>query len=267
LSSENASGFEAGAGGTPLVVSFPHVGTALPPEVAEFMTSAGRAVADTDWNVHKLYGFVRELGAGWVAAGLSRYVIDLNRPPDNSSLYPGQTTTGLCPTESFAGAPLYAAGRPDDGEVARRRARYWQPYHDELKRQLAAAVRRHGYAVLLDAHSIRSLVPRLFPGRLPDVNLGTNGGESCDPALTRQLTSVLAAQSRFTHVLNGRFKGGYITRHYGDPRARVHAVQIELAQSAYMDEERPSFDAADAAPLQNLLRSLIAVLQAFVPAG
>ncbi|HXQ31844.1 MAG TPA: N-formylglutamate deformylase [Steroidobacteraceae bacterium] len=267
MSTENEVLFERAVGRSPLVISLPHVGTAIPAEIARRMTPRARQVEDTDWHVDRLYRFARVAGASWLQARLSRYVIDLNRPPDDHSLYPGQASTGLCPPASFSGESLYAASPPTAAEVGARRERYWMPYHDALKLLIAGARRRHGFAVLLDAHSIRSVVPRLFAGRLPDINLGTNDGRSCDPLLAAGLVAQLATQRDFTHVLNGRFKGGYITRTYGEPHAGVHAVQIELAQAAYMDESGHSFEDSLAEPLRNLLRSLVAVLAKFRPLG
>lgn len=258
---------EAHAGSTPLVLSMPHVGRDFPPDLAARLTPRALAVPDTDWHVERLYAFARERGAAWLEPRMSRYVVDLNRPPDDAALYAGQVSTGLCPRETFDGEPLYLGAGPSATEIAARRAEYWQPYHAALAALLDAARARHGYAVLLDAHSIRSEVPRLFPGRLPDINLGTNDGRSCDPALARAVVAVVGAQSAFSHVLDGRFKGGYITRHYGNPAGGVHALQIELAQRAYMDEPAAAYDAARAAPLARLLAEVVAALLAFRPAG
>ncbi len=246
-------------GTTPLVISVPHGGTALPPELTPQLTPLALSVPDTDWHVGKLYGFATTLGAAMIQARQSRYLIDLNRPPDDAALYAAAPKTGLCPAESFAGNPLYLDGRPavPAAEVARRRAQYWDPYHAEIRALLDAARAKHGYALLLDAHSIRSVVPRLFDGRLPDINIGTNDGRSCSPQLAEALRAPLEATSRWTHVFNGRFKGGHITRHYGQPANNVHALQIELAQSSYMDETGTAYDAARAAPLQELLRALL----------
>jgi N-formylglutamate deformylase len=261
----NAAVFERRDGTSPLVISLPHVGTAIPQDIHSHLTPAARALTDTDWHVDRLYEFAHEAGDGWLRATHSRYVIDLNRPPQDGSLYPGQTTTSLVPTETFAGEPLYAAAAPTADEIHRRRKAYWQPYHTALQEMLAAARTRFGYALLLDAHSIRSQVPRLFSGRLPDVNLGTNDGRSSDPRLVAELMAVLERQSRVSFVLNGRFKGGYITRAYGQPSTGVYGVQIELAQSAYMDEAGTGYETERAAPLVELLRSLIDVLRAFSP--
>jgi N-formylglutamate deformylase len=263
----DSSVFARASGSTPLVVSFPHVGTELPGDIAATLTEDGRRVADTDWHVDQLYSFVRDTGSAWLRARYSRYVIDLNRPPDDTTLYPGQTTTGLCPDVTFDGRAIYAGEAPAGKAVDRRREQYWRPYHAALAELIDAARQRHGYAVLLDAHSIRSVVPRLFAGRLPDVNVGTNDGRSCASALGAGVMAVLSAQSTFSHVLNGRFKGGYITRHYGDPSRGVHAVQLELAQAAYMDESGFLYDAERARPLQQVLRSVIAALLAFRPEG
>jgi N-formylglutamate deformylase len=246
-------------GHSPLVISLPHVGTLLPEDIAPLLTDAARALPDTDWHVDQLYDFAFEATYTLLRAQYSRYVIDLNRPADDAALYPGSNTSGLCPTLDFAGAPIYRAGPAPlpAGEVARRLAIYWQPYHAELAAQLDAARRRHGYALLIDGHSIRSHVPRLFDGRLPDINIGTDDGRACAPALRAKLQQALFAQGRFTHVLDGRFRGGYITRHYGQPLAGVHAIQIELAQCAYMDEASPAYTRARAEPLRALLRQLL----------
>jgi N-formylglutamate deformylase len=253
-------------GRTPLVISMPHVGRGIPADIGRRMTPAALAVPDTDWHVERLYAFARAEGAAWLEPHLSRYVVDLNRPPDDAPLYPGQVSTGLCPERSFDGEPLYAATGPSAEEIAARRKDYWQPYHSALAALLDAARARHGYAVLLDGHSIRSQVPRLFPGRLPDINLGSNDGRSCAAALSGAVLGVVAAHASFSHVLDGRFRGGYITRHYGRPADGVHALQIELAQSAYMDESGSDYEAERAAPLVALLRQVVAALLAFRPA-
>jgi N-formylglutamate deformylase len=256
---------EVHAGTTPLLISLPHVGQAVPDDLAARMTPEALAVADTDWHVEHLYAFARHAGAAWLQPRWSRYVVDLNRPPDDAALYPGQLSTGLCPAQAFDGSALYRDGGPDGAEIAVRRDRYWAPYHQALRDLLDAAIERHGFAVLLDAHSIRSEVPRLFDGRLPDINVGTHGGISCAPSLSGAVMAELATQDRFTCVLDGRFKGGYITRHYGAPDDDVHALQIELAQSAYMDEAGTAYDAARAAALIGVLSRVVSALLAFQP--
>ncbi len=265
MSHEDGSVAVLQRGSTPLIVSLPHVGTQLPADVAAPLNAAARRLSDTDWHVDRLYAFAREAGASWLQARLSRYVIDLNRPPDDQSLYPGQATTGLCPSSSFSGEPLYDGAAPSAQEIDRRRQRYWLPYHTALQELIAATRARFGYALLLDAHSIRSQLPRLFAGRLPDVNVGTHGGRSCATAFAAHVVGVLARQTRFSHVLNGRFQGGYITRAYGDPAANVHAIQIELAQAAYMDESGTDYDPHLALPLQSLLRQVLAAMLSFAP--
>jgi N-formylglutamate deformylase len=252
-------------GKSPLVISLPHVGTGIPAEVAAVMSPRASELEDTDWHVDRLYGFARASGVSWLQARMSRYVIDLNRPPGDEALYPGQPSTGLCPALTFGGLPLYSGEPPDAAEIGRRRASYWAPYHAALVQLLAASQRRHGFAVLLDAHSIRGEVPRLFAGRLPDINVGTNDGRSCAPELASEVMARLGAQDRFSHVLNGRFKGGYITRAYGQPDRGVHALQIELAQRAYMDEAGHEFEAARAAPLGTVLQSVVDALLSFRP--
>ena len=228
-------------GTAPLLISMPHTGTHVPAEIAARLTPEGREVHDTDWHMPRLYEFAKQLGASILVATHSRYVIDLNRPPDGASLYPGQSVTGLCPVDSFADTPLYASKdyEPDDAEIARRREAYWQPYHGQLRAELDRIKGQHGTAMLWDAHSIRSVLPRFFEGKLPDLNLGTADGKSCDPALARQLLEIAGRAPAHTSVLNGRFKGGYITRQYGQPEQGFHAVQLEMTQSSYMQELMP----------------------------
>ena len=232
--------FEFTEGSTPLLISMPHDGIAVPLDLAECMTAHARTTPDTDWHMARLYDFAGELGASVLRPFYSRYVIDLNRPPDGELLYPGADNTELCPTRCFDETPIYKEGEePGAGEIAARTRRYWQPYHDQIASTLAALKARHGIALLFDAHSIRSEVPRFFAGRLPDLNLGTANGTSCKPSLQVALTAVLESAGEFTHVVNGRFTGGYITRAYGDPARGVHAVQLEQAQCSYMNENSP----------------------------
>ncbi len=252
-------------GTAPLLVSFPHAGTEIPDAIAARMTPEALQRADVDWHLPQLYAFVRALGASTIAARYARHVIDLNRPPEDTSLYPGQDVTGLLPLDTFRKQPLYRAGEaPNAAETEQRRATYWQPYHDALRAELARLRRLHGNVVLWDAHSIASVMPRFFDGKLPDLNLGTADGRSCAPGVQAAAEAAMAAQTRYTHISNGRFKGGYITRHYGQPEAGVHALQLEMCQSTYMDETAPFGYRADlAAQVQPLLqRMLDAVLQA-----
>lgn len=232
--------FEFTQGTTPLLVSMPHDGIAIPLDLAECMTAHARKTPDTDWHMARLYDFAGSLGASILRPYYSRYVIDLNRPPNDEPLYPGASNTELCPIHCFDETPIYRRGEePGSGEIAARTSRYWQPYHDHIASTLVALKARHGIALLFDAHSILSEVPRFFEGKLPDLNLGTANGASCDPSLEAALTSVLAHASDYTHVVNGRFTGGYITRTYGDPGNGVHAVQLEQAQCSYMNENSP----------------------------
>ncbi len=250
--------FSLHRGRAPLLVSLPHDGTELPADIAATLTESARRVPDTDWHVARLYDFARELDASILVPRHSRYVVDLNRPPDDVSLYPGQNTTGLCPAVQFSGEPVYLDGRePDSAAIADRVARYWQPYHAALGAELERLRDEHGRAVLWEGHSIRSIVPFLFEGRLPDFNLGTANGASCTPALQQRLASVLEAQADYGFVINGRFKGGYITRHYGQPARGIEAIQLELAQVNYMDEATTRFDAERAVPVQALIRRLL----------
>jgi len=245
-------------GTIPLLVSLPHDGTALPEGLAQRMAPEARAVPDTDWFVSRLYDFARALGASMLVPNYSRYVVDLNRPPDDVSLYPGQNTTGLCPSRRFDGGPVYLPGEePDAEEIGGRVRRYWQPYHQALADELARIKEGHGRAVLWEGHSIRSERPFLFEGRLPDLNLGTADGTTCRAGTQARLTQVLAGQESYRWVANGRFKGGHITRHYGRPAQGVEAVQLELAQDTYMDEPAVAYDPARAARLQPLLEKLL----------
>lgn len=254
------------AGTTPLVVNVPHAGIELPGAIASRLTEAALALPDTDWHVDRLVEPARRVGASLLRATHSRYVIDLNRGRDDQPLYKG-ATTGLVPAVTFDGDPVYRDEAPAGDEVHERIERYWQPYHDRLRETLETVRQRHGYALLFDVHSIRSTVPRLFEGRLPDLNLGTFEGRSCAPELQERVAECLAGDEAFSTVVNGRFKGGFITRHYGRPGEGVHALQLETAQACYMDESRPrAFDAARAQPLMDRLEALFELLAQWRPA-
>jgi N-formylglutamate deformylase len=247
-------------GRVPLLVSLPHDGGAIPPGLVARMAECARGAPDTDWHVSRLYAFARdELGASMLVPRFSRYVVDLNRPPDDASLYPGQNTTGLCPVQCFSGEAIYLDGQaPDAAEIAARRERYWRPYHEALAAELARLRDAHGRVVLWEAHSIRgSDLPFLFDGRLPDLNLGTAAGASCSPALQAGLEARLAAQGRYDWVVNGRFKGGYITRHYGRPAEGIDAVQLEVSQRIYMDESTFAYDASRAEQAREVIGALL----------
>ncbi|QXH51156.1 N-formylglutamate deformylase [Pseudomonas fakonensis] len=248
-------------GRLPLLISMPHAGLALTDVVRDGLVPPARSLPDTDWHIPRLYDFARELGASVVAAEYSRFVIDLNRPDDDKPLYAG-ATTGLYPATLFEGEPLFMDGQvPTADERATYLERIWRPYHDTIRRELARMRKEFGYALLWDAHSIRSVIPHLFDGKLPDFNLGTFNGASCDPELAERLKGVCAGFPGYSHVLNGRFKGGHITRHYGDPAQHIHAVQLELAQSTYMQEVEPFAYREDLAqPTQEVLRGLLEAL-------
>ncbi len=253
-------------GTRPLLISMPHVGTHVPPALAARLTAEARQVPDTDWHLERLYDFADALGASVLVATHSRYVIDLNRPPDGASLYPGQSVTGLCPVDTFDDTPLYAdpADVPGEAEIAARRAAIWAPYHAKLAEELARIRAAHGIAMLWDAHSIRSVLPRFFEGTLPDLNLGTAQGAACDPQLAERLLAIARADSAHTSVLNGRFTGGYITRHHGQPARGVHAVQLEMTQRSYMQEQLPFDYLPDvAARVQPTVRRMLEAVLAF----
>ena len=244
-------------GESPLLVSVPHDGRCVPDAQRERMTPQALSLPDTDWHVARLYDFVADLGASLIVANFSRYVVDLNRPSDDAALYDGQHATGLCPRYTFSGEPIYIEDLPvGSEEVEERVAAYWRPYHDRIAASLAELKSRHGYALLWDAHSIASRVPRLFDGELPVLNIGTWDDRCCRSPVSEQLLNV-AGGSSYTAVLNGRFKGGYITRHYGSPDNDVHAVQLEVAQRAYMDEESGEYSPNEAKRFQQTLRALL----------
>ncbi|HWI97970.1 MAG TPA: N-formylglutamate deformylase [Burkholderiales bacterium] len=248
--------FKFSAGRTPLLVSMPHTGTHVPEPLLRRMTAEARLLPDTDWHLERLYDFLDELGASVLVATHSRYVVDLNRPPDNANLYPGQDTTPLVPLDTFHKRPLYLPGQePDAGEIAERVVSRWKPYHAKLAQELNQIKSRHGYALLWDAHSIFSEVPRFFSGKLTELNLGTADGRSCGSGIGEGLMQKV---SGYGAVLNGRFKGGYITRTYGDPAKGVHAVQLELSEATYMEESPPfRFNDSLAKRLRPQLRAFI----------
>ena len=246
----------------PLLVSLPHDGTEIPEAVSARMTPEARRVPDTDWHVGKLYSFARETGASVITPRWSRYVVDLNRPPDGHALYPGRSETALVPFNTFAEQPIYREDMPDAREIAERVETYWRPYHSVLQQELQRLRGIHDRVVLWDGHSIKSRVPMFFEGQLPDFNLGTADGSSCSPILQQRLANVLdrlagPSSSEYSHVVNGRFKGGYITRQYGNPQRGIDAVQLELAQCTYMDEESFEYQPERAAPVQRVIRALL----------
>jgi len=259
-------------GDAALIVSIPHTGTEIPPEIERDLVSHWLARKDTDWWIERLYDFAGEFGATIVRATHSRTVIDVNRDPSGASLYPGQQTTGLCPTETFDGEPLYKAGRePGKLEVERRRELFFQPYHSALAREVGRLKERHRRIVIYDCHSIRSVIPRLFEGELPHMNIGTNSGQSCDSGFAHLIQAVCDA-SGFSWASNARFKGGWITRGHGRPALGVHALQMELACRSYLDEpipavgERnwpPAYDEAWAEKMRSTLRTVLKTCLSF----
>jgi N-formylglutamate deformylase len=245
-------------GSAPLLISLPHDGSEIPDALAVRMTPEARRAPDTDWHVSRLYAFARDLGASILVPRYSRYVIDLNRPPDDVSLYPGQNTTGLCPSVRFSGDPLYLPEQaPAADEIAQRIETYWRPYHDALRDELRRLRAIHDRVLLWEGHSIRGECPFLFDGRLPDFNLGTVSGTSCAPERQQRIEAALRAQTDYDWVVNGRFKGGYITRRYGDPASGIDAVQLEIAQRIYMDEDTFEYDPALATDAQTAVQDLI----------
>ena len=257
-------------GSAPLVLSIPHAGFDIPAEIETRLVSPWLARKDTDWWLDQLYEFAATLDATIIRTAISRTVIDVNRDPSGASLYPGQTTTALCPTETFDGEPLYrGAAVPSAQEIERRRTMWFDPYHQAISAELKRLRGMHAQVVLYDCHSIRSSIPRLFDGVLPHFNIGTNGGASCAPELTAAVEAACDATS-FSRITNGRFRGGFITRHHGKPQAGVHAIQMELACRSYLlepighvDETNwpPLFDKAHAA---SMTAALWQILQACI---
>lgn len=261
------SSIEVVRGDSPLVLGLPHTGTDVPDDCLARLNDTGRALADTDWHIDRLYaGLVPN--ATHVRTTTHRYVIDANRDPSGESLYPGQNTTGLCPLTDFDGRPIYLEGRePDAFEVARRRAAYHAPYHAALEAELDRVRAIHGFAVLYDCHSIRANIPFLFDGTLPDFNIGTNSGASCAPEIARATQEICINASGYTSILDGRFKGGWTTRHYGRPAEGLHAIQMELAQSTYMQERAPwDYVPERANRIRALLKSILETLSDWRPA-
>lgn len=251
--------FHLKQGSSPLLISIPHLGTHIPADIASTMSQAALFYDDTDWHLDRLYDFAASLGASVLTPTCSRYVIDLNRPPDGANLYPGRNTTGLCPVDTFNEEALYPAGQqPSQAEQERRRDKYWHPYHAALQAEIERLKAEHGSVLLWEAHSIRSHVPRFFEGRLPDFNFGTADDASAAPGLAQALSDRINQQGVYSAVGNGRFKGGYITRQYGHPAKGVHAVQLELAQITYMDETRPyAYDKARAQAVAPVIQDAI----------
>ena len=255
----SAQHFLYSQGTVPVLVSMPHTATYVPDAILHRFSDAAKHLPDTDWYIDRLYAFAVELGCHIIAPAYSRYVVDLNRAPDDASLYPGKFTTGICPATMFDGTPIYRDGdAPNAAETAQRIADYWQPYHTKIRHWIADQKAKHTTCVIFDAHSIASELPLLFDGQLPDLNLGTADGASADPTLAETLLAIATA-SPYSAVHNGRFKGGYITRNYGRPAEGVHAVQLELTQRNYMQEHYPfHYDAAKARHLQGTLRAMLA---------
>lgn len=257
--------FRLHQGTRPLLLSLPHVGTYVPPGIAAKFTDEARQVPDTDWHLETLYDFAVELGASVLVATHSRYVIDMNRPPDNTNLYPGQNTTSLCPVDTFDDTPVYLPGQaPDDAEIQQRVDQVWRPYHQAVATELARLRSQHEVVAMWEGHSIRSVLPRLFEGTLPDLNLGTARGASADDGLAKRLLAIATSQPRYTAALNGRFTGGYLTREYGRPEQGVHTVQLEMTQCSYMEEKLPfAYLPERANQVKPLLREMLETALAF----
>jgi N-formylglutamate deformylase len=256
--------FQITRGNSPVILAFPHTGTEVPPAIWERLNDNGKLLADTDWHIHQLYaGLLPD--ATTVRATFHRYVIDANRDPAGVSLYPGQNTTGLVPETDFDGLAIWREGQePSDTDIAERLKGFHAPYHAALAAEIERVKALHGVAVLYDCHSIRSLIPFLFEGRLPDFNIGTDMGRTCDPAIEAAVADIAAKAEGYTSIVNGRFKGGWTTRHYGRPDKGMHAIQMELAQISHLSTEKPPFayDAEKAGRLREHLRAILQQIEA-----
>ncbi len=256
--------FEISSGTSPVILAFPHTGTDVPPAIWDRLNDNGRLLADTDWHIHELYAGLLP-NATTVRATFHRYVIDANRDPAGVSLYPGQNTTGLIPDTDFDGKAIWKEGQqPTEADIVARLSEFHEPYHAALAAEVERVRQIHGVAVLYDCHSIRSLIPFLFDGRLPDFNIGTDGGRTCDPAIEAAAVELAGAAEGYSSVLNGRFKGGWTTRHYGRPDKGIHAIQMELAQISHLAEEAPPFayDTSKAARLRAHLHAILTRIEA-----
>lgn len=242
-----------------VLISMPHNGQLIPDDIARTMTTTAQQVPDTDWSMDKLYDFAQDLGIAIIKPNYSRYVIDLNRNIDGINLYPGANSTELCPTTAFDLSPLYLAGQePNQAEIQRRITHYWQPYHQALTNTLSQMKRQYGEVVLLDAHSILSHVPRFFAGQLPDFNFGSVNGQSCSEELLKNIAKLELAP--YSSVIDGRFKGGYITRYYGKPAENIHAIQLELSQRTYMNEVNRQYNEKKAVQVKEKLKLFVQCL-------
>jgi N-formylglutamate deformylase len=254
--------FEFHQGDSPLLISFPHDGTDIPSDLLGKLTKAGKSNSDCDWHIAALYGFIDDLDISYIKPKYSRYVVDLNRSAEGELLYPGQVETGICPLNNFNGESLYLANEdPDKSEIESRVENYWRPYHQHIRNELQRIKNKHGHAILWDAHSISGEVPLLFDGHLPDLNFGSANGASCDEPLMNELIRMTQENSDYSVVLNQRFKGGYITRHYGDPKNSINAIQLEINQNNYLSQAKPlKIDEEKAKKLTSMLQLYIQLL-------
>ena len=255
-------------GNSPIILGQPHGGTFVPDDIFKRLNARGQGLDDTDWHINRLYDGLLEHSTV-VQSHIHRYVIDPNRDPGGVSLYPGKNTTTLVPTTNFDGEDIWREGQePTSEEIQVRKEAFHRPYHDALGAEIDRVVAKHGVAILFDCHSIRSEIPFLFQGQLPAFSIGTNNGETCDPTIESAVTTICANAARFNHVVNGRFKGGWTTRHYGQPKKGVHAIQMELAQRTYMTETTPwMFDQSSADRLREHLGEILHSLETLALSG
>jgi N-formylglutamate deformylase len=250
-------------GSSPIILGFPHTGTDVPADIHARLNETGQMLADTDWHIDKLYdGLLPDVTT--VRATFHRYVIDANRDPTGVSLYPGQNTTGLIPDTDFDGKPIWRDGeKPTAADIEYRLKQFHNPYHAALTKEIKRVHEANGLVVLYDCHSIRSHIPFLFQGKLPDFNIGTNEGNSCSPEIASAVGRIAFAARGYDAVINGRFKGGWTTRHYGQPQLGIHAIQMELTQSSHLTREAPPFayDEAKAERLRKHLKDILEIIR------
>jgi N-formylglutamate deformylase len=244
----------------PILLSIPHCGTAFPKElINEYEPELYKEQDDTDWFVDQLYDFANAMGITTISAVYSRWVIDLNRHPENRDLYSdGRLITGLCPVTNFLGNAIYKDGRKSiaEDEIQRRLAAYYLPYHQKIAEHLMALKERFGQVLLWDCHSIRKSLPALHKEPFSDLIISDADGQSSAAKLSDTAFLHLSS-STYSVKRNYPFKGGYITRHFGKPKENQHAIQLEMSKNVYMDDLEKTYVDKKAQKIQTLLKSTL----------
>lgn len=247
----------------PILLSVPHCGTEFPQELkGQYKQHLINAPDDTDWFVNRLYDFAASMGITMIHSTFSRWVIDLNRDPESKPLYTdGRIITALCPSTTFAGESIYNDERKevDQAEVKRRLGIYYAPYHDQLAKKIFELKNKFGKVLLWECHSIRKFVPTVHTEKFPDLILGSNDGKSAAPGIIETTLEHLG-KSPFTLKHNHPFKGGYITRHFGNPSENAHALQLEMTKVNYMDDSELNYDGARAEAVRKVLMKVFSEL-------